>query len=217
VNAQGVLVDENGNPIEIDKLESKPIQPVVNAKQSKQIIANNAQQAAIGQVENNAVWNNVIPETQGNDSIWRNNDKIQQLIQSAQPKVDEQRMERNKKIAAVNSIGQGVSAALSGIVGVKKGGQILNTNTDITPKALADYNSLLKEKQGYEYQTALAKANAGITALKEQAANDLANKRYNQQLKSDWQKLKAKITLEDIQDRNKTGYEVPGDGRKVWL
>ena len=136
-----------------------------------------------------------VPETQGNDKILSNAERIQQLIGATTPKFDEEKANRLKRISGVNAIGQAISTAFSGAMGAR-GGPILNTNTDITPKALEEYKAMLAEDKGNQYRTKLAQAQAGIQAMKEQAANELENKRFNQKQMAEVKQAIAKFDMD---------------------
>jgi hypothetical protein len=136
-----------------------------------------------------------VPETQGNDKILSNSERIQQLIGATTPKFDEEKANRLKRISGVNAIGQAISTAFSGAMGAR-GGPILNTNTDITPKALEEYKAMLAEDKGNQYRTKLAQAQAGIQAMKEQAANELENKRFNQKQMAEVKQAIAKFDMD---------------------
>lgn len=153
---------------DIAAMAQQPVEPQADAQQK-------AEQDYI-----NSIYQNIstVPEDYGNEVIRTNRDKIYDIIGRTTPAFDEKKAERLKRIAAVNSIGQGISAAFSGVMG-KRGGPILNTNNDITPKALAEYQMMVAQDKDNRHKTALLQAQQTISSMREEAANTLANKKYN--------------------------------------
>ena len=202
VNAQGVLVDEDGNPMYKRKLNQQAAEALGVGNADINAMAKNVNPSKNAQSAEQQFMSSTVPETQGIAENRSNLDKIYDIIGRSTPKIDEQKAERLKKIAGINAIGKGISTLFS-TISAGRGGPVFKDTNDITPKALAEYNTMISKDKDNQYRTALQKANAGITSLKEEQAIIMANKKYNQELKADWNKLTAKITLEDIRDNNK--------------
>jgi len=192
-------LDENGEPIE-------PLQPVntnPTVVDANTDLAQQNQRAAqaseaylnkdIADMQNN---NPQIPISQGNDRIDSDTEKIKALFDVTVPKFDEARAERLKKVAASNAIGQTLSSAITGLMARKTGAPVVDTRTGITSAALDQYNKMLAEDKGYKYQAAIGKTSAAMEGIKEKAANEAANARYNNQLLANTQNLINKFKLD---------------------
>ena len=101
------------------------------------------------------------------------------------PKFDTDRAKRLQSVAKWNSIGDVMKAAFGGYIGAK-GGPILNTTSDITPKALAEYEKMIAEdKEGKIKEKLMQLQNTWKYA-------DMGVEERNRRAQIDWQKEQAK-------------------------
>ena len=136
-----------------------------------------------------------VDPTQGSDTINTNTRKIIDILGMTTPKFDDQKAERLKKISAINAVGQALSTAFGGYIGAK-GGPILDTRTDITPKALAEYQAMVEKDKDNKYKTAMMQAQEAINGIREVSQNELKNKQYNQEQKAKTFGMKSKFNLD---------------------
>lgn len=183
-----------GQPNATGQLQMKPITPVVNQQQSNGLINQHEGQAVIGNVQND-ILKGMIDTKQGVQEAKTRTEQIQQMLGMTTPKMDEVKAERLKKIAAVNSVGQALSTAFGGYIGTK-GGPILNTQTDITPKALADYKTMVANDKENKYRTNMLKVQESIRGLHDIAQIENENKKYNQAIKTQAMQAVSKFNLE---------------------
>lgn len=143
-----------------------------------------------------------IPENDGSQTIIENSKKVQELLGLTTPKFDEQKAERLKKIAAINAIGQGLSTAFGGYIG-SKGGPILNTATNITPAALAEYNAMVEKDKDNKYRTNIMQVQEAVRGMHDVAANELNNRKANQKALEETSRVINKFKLDRYADNEK--------------
>lgn len=143
-----------------------------------------------------------IPKNDGSQTILENSKRVQELLGLTTPKFDEQKAERLKKIATINSIGQGLSTAFGGYIGTK-GGPILNTATNITPAALAEYNAMVEKDKDNKYRTNIMQVQEAVRGMHDVAANELNNRKANQKALEETSRIISKFKLDRYADNEK--------------
>ena len=193
----------HSNKNDIKHITPLPAKPVLNHEQD---IRQTQRENAINEAQSDqkrqeyllkGYYDNVpqIDPNMGNQEIRNNTQKVVQMLGLTTPKFDEAKAERLKKVAAINAGGQALSAAISGLM-ARKNGVVLNTSTDITPKALAEYSAMIEKDKDNQYKTAVMQAQAGIQGLQQEAANTLSNKKWNQEQKTKAYQAIQKFSLD---------------------